>query len=96
MSKRGTSFLGIKFVPEFGWGNMAAIVVFLFIAGVAWSGLKSQADANTLAVKEMKDIVAQTATQLNSVGNRTTSIETAILYIEPALRRIEDKVSRKN
>lgn len=86
-----------KFKWEYGPAFLGAVInALVFIIGflAIWFNLPSDLKAANAQIVEMKSTIATLIDATNKHENRMIKTETALDFIVPTLKRIEEKVDR--
>lgn len=85
-----------KWVPEIGPAfitGLVQIAAILIGGAMAWTSLQKDVKAANIAIQELKSSATISSDIVARNANRITRTETAIEYIVPSLKRIEDKLT---
>lgn len=88
---------GLKWEPKYGPAFLTGIFnILLFLAGwaIIWFNLPNDVKAANASIAELKRSIALLSENQNKHESRIIRTETAVEFIVPALKRIEEKVDR--
>lgn len=80
-----------KFGPAFITG-IIQIAAMLVGGGIVWTNLQNSVNTANASISELKIANGFNTDAINRHDNRLTKAETAIDFIVPSLKRIEDKL----